>query len=54
VSGLGDGVTYTVVGPSLIYELSDEWGVQVEAEDAFNAKNLATGLKLRVKLYWKL
>jgi hypothetical protein len=53
VSGLGDGVTYTVVGPALIFEISDEWGVQVEAEDAFNAKNLATGLKARVKLYWK-
>jgi len=34
-------------------ELSDNWGVQVEAEDAFNAKNLATGLKFRIKLFYQ-
>lgn len=53
VSGLGDGVTYTVLGPSVILEIADDWGVQVEAEDAFNAKNLATGLKLRVKFFYR-
>jgi len=53
VSGLGDGVTYTVVGPSVIFELGDDWGIQAEVEDAFNAKNVATGLKLRVKLFWR-
>ncbi len=54
VSGLGDGVTYTVVGPSAIFELGENWGAQLEAEDAFNAKNLATGLKVRVKFFWRL
>lgn len=53
ISGLGDGVTYTVVGPSVIIEFAGDWGVQVEAEDAFNAKNLATGLKFRMKLFYR-
>jgi hypothetical protein len=53
IAGLGDGVAYTALGPSAIVELGESWGVQVEVEDAFNAKNLATGLKLRVKVFWQ-
>jgi hypothetical protein len=52
-SGLGDGTTYTVIGPGIIVEIGRGWGIQAEIEDAFNASNLATGLKSRIKVYYQ-
>jgi hypothetical protein len=51
-AGLGDGTAYTVIGPAVIIELGRNWGIQAEAEDAFNATNVATGLKGRIKLFY--
>ena len=51
-SGLGDGTTYTSLGPGIIVELGRGWGVQAEVENAFNASNLAVGPKARIKLYY--
>lgn len=51
-AGLGDGVTYTAVGPAIVFELGRGFGLQLEAEDAFHAKNLATGVKVRIKVFY--
>jgi len=52
-SGLGDGVTYTVYGPMAIVRLGHGIGVQLEVEDAFNERNLATGVKFRIKVFFE-
>jgi hypothetical protein len=51
-AGLGDGVTYTALGPAAIVEIGHGWGAQLEVENAFNASNLAVGWKTRVKLFY--
>ena len=50
-AGLGDGVSYTALGPALTLELGENWGVQMEIEDAVHATNLAVGPKFRFKWF---
>jgi hypothetical protein len=45
--GVGDRVTYAVYGPTAIFKLSRQWGVQLDVEGTFHERNLATGLVLR-------
>ena len=45
--GFGNGVTYTVYGPTAIVKLGAGFGLQLDVEGAFNTKNLATGTVFR-------
>lgn len=45
--GLGNGVTYSVYGPTAIVKLGAGFGLQLDIEGAFNTKNLATGTVFR-------
>ena len=51
-AGLGDGVTYLAVGPSVAVEVGRGLGIQVDLDGATHARNLARGPTLRVGLYW--
>ena len=46
--GFGDRVTYASYGPSAIFKLTRWIAAQLDVEDAFRTRNLATGAKLRV------
>jgi hypothetical protein len=45
--GVGDRVTYTVVGPSAIIKLGSGWAAQFDLEGSWNARNLAKGPMFR-------
>ena len=45
--GVGDRVTYVVVGTSAIVNLGRGWGVQLDWEGAFHSRNLAKGPMFR-------
>lgn len=45
--GVGDRVTYIVVGPSAIVKLGAGWGLQLDLEGAFHTRNLAKGPMFR-------
>ena len=45
--GVGDRVTYVVFGPSAIFQLGRGWGVQLDVEGSFHARNLAKGPMFR-------
>lgn len=49
-AGLGDGVTYTVYGTSLLFDLGGGWGLALDAEDSTHARSLATGVAFRAGL----
>ncbi len=45
--GVGDRVTYVVIGPSAVVNLGSGWGLQLDLEEAFHARNLARGPMFR-------
>lgn len=45
--GVGDRVTYVVYGPTAIFKVGKNWGLQVDGEGSFHERNLATGFVLR-------
>jgi hypothetical protein len=50
LTGVGDRVTYVVVGPSVYIRLGAGLGLQLDLEGAFHARNLAKGPQLRAGL----
>jgi hypothetical protein len=51
--GVGDRVTYVVFGPSAIFNLGGGWGLQLDVEGSFHAKNLAKGPMLRTGITYQ-
>ena len=50
LTGVGDRTTYVVVGPSLFVGLGAGFGLQLDFEGAFHARNLAKGPQFRAGL----
>jgi hypothetical protein len=51
--GLGDRVTYTRFGPEAVFKLGRGWSLQLGADAALNARNLARGPSVRGGLTWQ-
>jgi hypothetical protein len=49
-SGLGDGVQYVSTGPGISVTLGRGWSWNIDADGSFQARNLATGTRVRTGL----
>ncbi len=49
-AGLGDGVGYLAFGPQLFVDIARGWSLEAQLEDTTRARNLATGVTVRIGL----
>jgi hypothetical protein len=49
--GVGDRVAYAAYGPTLIFKVTEQLGVQFDVDGAFHTRNIATGTMFRIALF---